>query len=656
MIRILQQDNRFTKALFAIIIGAAIVTMVITLVPGIFDTNAANDATVYATVRNPGWFGKFSGDSTSIKMADVQRETQQQMRRQNLPDFYQSFLIARVGQQQVERAVLQREANRMGLEVSDADLRRELQKGMFAQYVFPNGQYIGDDKYMDFVQTYFGVSVAEFEQEVKSDLEIQRLQSLVTGGVAVSDAAVRSEYMKQGTKIQFDYAVISADDIKKTLAPSDTDLQAFFKQNAERYATAVPEQRKLQVFSFLNTDIPGAKATPSDADVQAYYSAHQDQYKVPEEVQTRHILISAAKGADSKTDAAAKAKAEDVLKQLKAGGNFADLAKKYSEDPGSKDKGGELPMIATAQLDPAYAKAAMALNPGQTSDLVRSQFGYHIIQTIAKDEAHAKALAEVKPQIAEQLANQKAAAAAQNYANQLAAEAKSKGMAATAAAHNLHMETTDWVGHDGTIGSLADSTQVLAAAFSAAKGAAPQSASTGEGFAIFQVLDVQSAHAPAFADWKSHVLDDYREQKTPELLNTSLIKLSARAKQLGDLKKAAAEQKIAVKTSDLVGRDAQVTDLGAMNGAVAVAFDLPKGSISGPINNGPNGAVVQVTDKQEPTADDIAKNLPATKDKLLQQEQQQAFAVFAGELMQKYEKSGAIVYSKKQLPAGPLGN
>ena len=75
---------------------------------------------------------------------------------------------------------------------------------------------------------------------------------------------------------------------------------------------------------------------------------------------------------------------------MKAGGNFADLARKFSEDPGSKDKGGELPMIPTAQLDPAYAKAAMALNPGQTSDLVRSQFGYHIIQTVAKQAAGVK--------------------------------------------------------------------------------------------------------------------------------------------------------------------------------------------------------------------------------------------------------------------------
>ena len=110
----------------------------------------------------------------------------------------------------------------------------------------------------------------------------------------------------------------------------------------------------------------------------AYYNAHKDQYQVKEQVKTRHILIAVPAGADAKTDAAAKAKAEDLLKQIKAGGNFAELASKNSDDPGSKVQGGELPMYPTSGLDPAYAKAAMALNPGQTSDVVKSQFGYHI--------------------------------------------------------------------------------------------------------------------------------------------------------------------------------------------------------------------------------------------------------------------------------------
>src|SRR5439155_22501137 len=142
------------------------------------------------------------------------------------------------------------------------------------------------------------------------------------------------------------------------------DLQAFFKNNAARYATAVPETRKIQYVAFDASNLPGGKPQISDADAQAYYNAHKDQYQVKEQVKTRHILIAVPAGSDAKTDAAAKAKAEDLLKQIKAGGNFADLASKNSDDPGSKVQGGELPMYPTSGLDPAYAKAEMAMNQG----------------------------------------------------------------------------------------------------------------------------------------------------------------------------------------------------------------------------------------------------------------------------------------------------
>ncbi len=655
MIRILQQDNRLTKAIFALVIGAAIITMVITLVPGIFDNgDTVNNATVYAKIRTPGFFGRFTGDSAEVKTADVDRITEQQIQQQHYPEYAKPFLEPRIGQQQVERAVLQHEADRLGLAVSDDDLRTFLQKGTLSQYLFPDGKFIGQDAYINFVQQYFQVSVPEFESEVKSDLEVQRLQSLVTGGVTVSDAAVRADYMQQGTKVKFDYAVIAAADIKKTINPTDAELQDFFKKNVARYANAVPETRKIELFAFNASDVPGGKAPLSDADVQAYYNAHQDQYKVPEQVKTRHILITVPKGADAKTDAAAKAKAEDILKQIKAGGSFADLAKKNSDDPGSKDQGGELPMIPTSGLDPAYAKAAIALNPGQTSDLVRSSFGYHIIQTEAKDQAHSKSLAEVKDTIVAALQQDKLGAAEQDYANKLAAEAKKDGMQKAADANKLHLVTTDFIPKTGVIGVLADSSNVLAQAFTAAKGSAPATASTGEGYAIFQVLDINAAHAPDFADYKSHIADDYREQKTPELLNAQLIKLSDRAKVLNDLKKAAAEMNVPVKTSDLVGRDGQVADLGAMTGAAGVAFTLPTKGISGSINEGPNGGVLQLVDKQQPSADEIAKNFQASKDKLLNAQREEVFTVFAGTLMDRYQKAGAITYSAKQ-PASPFG-
>ena len=649
MIRLFQQDNKATKIIFGLIIAAAIVTMVITLVPGIFnDDSAANNTALFATVRSPGLWGKIFGSNTEISMQDVQQLTERQMQQQHLPDYAKPFLISRVGQQQVERAVLVRVADSLGLQVSDDDLRHELQTGPLSTYLYPNGQYIGDDRYMAFVQQFFGLGIAQFQDEVKQDLELQRLQALVTGGVTVSDSAVRAAYMQQGEKIKFNYAVISSDDIKKTINPTDAQLQAFFKQNAARYANAIPETRKIQFIAFDDASLPGGRPQVTDAEIQAYYNANQDQFKVPEEVKTRHILIAVAKGANAAAENAAKAKAEDILKQLQSGAKFADLAKKYSDDPGSKDQGGELPMMPTSNLDPAYAKAAMALNPGQTSGLVRSQFGYHIIQLEAKETAHTKPLSEVHDSIVAALESQKAASAAQNYANQLVAEAKKDGLEKTAQAHNLHVVTTDYIGQNGVISTLPDSSALLTAAFSAPKDAAPQSASTGEGYAIFQVLDIKPAHAPDFATWKPHVLDDYRQQQAPELLNAQLIKLSDRAKVLNDLAKAAAEMKIPMKTSDFVGRDAQVPDLGSMSGDASVLFSLPKGGISGPINEGPNGSVAQIVDKQEPTAQDLAQNLPATREKLLDQQRQEAFGVFAGSVMQRFLQEGAVIYSRQK--------
>jgi peptidyl-prolyl cis-trans isomerase D len=312
-------------------------------------------------------------------------------------------------------------------------------------------------------------------------------------------------------------------------------------------------------------------------------------------------------------------------------------------------------MMAASGLVPEYAQAAMALNPGQTSDLVRTQFGYHIIQTEQKIPAQVKSVAEAKDSIVQALEASKTGAAEQAFANQLADEAKKNGLDKTAAAHGLNVITTDYLGSKGTIASLPDSAALLTAAFGTAKGAAPQVVSTGEGFAVFQVADVKAAHAPEFADFKTQLLSDYREQKAPELLNQKLIKLSDRAKQLNDLSKAAAELNIPLQTSDLVGRDAQVPQIGALSGAASVVFSLPKGGISGPVNEGANGAVLEVLDKQEPSADDIAKNFATTKAKLLDQQRQEAFQVFAGALMDRYEKAGAIIYSKKQTGL-PLGN
>jgi len=659
MIRILQQDTKATKILFGVIIAATIIFMVAYLVPGLMSDSGTEDATgVYATVHPPGIWGRLFGPDTQVSTDQVNRTARRMLVQQHIPDSMAQQLmpmvLQRAGTISVEQAILQQEADRLHLQVSNEDLRNFLRTGPFAPYLFPNGQYVGDDAYINFINQMIDpqLSRTDFEKQLKQDLELQRLQSLITGAVTVPDNAVRQAYIQAGTKVKFDYAVISAEDVKKTINPSDADLQTFFKQNAARYANAIPETRKIQYVAFTAANLPGGKPQVTDAEIQSYYNSHLAEYKTEEQVKTRHILINSKAGADAQSDNAAKAKAEDVLKQLKAGGNFAELAKKYSEDPGSKDQGGELPLMPTAGLDPAYAKAAMALNPGQTSGLVKSQFGYHIIQTEQKQPAGTKPLSEVKDSIVQVLEQQKAGQAEQQFAGQLADDARKNGMEKAAAAHGLHVVTTDYVARDGVIGGLSDASSLLNQAFSASKGAAPATVSTGDGFAVFQVLDVKQAHAPDFAEYKSHILDDYRNERAPVIIQDELRKLDDRAKVLNDLKKAAAEFKIPVKSSDLVGQDGQIPDLGAMTGGAAVAFSLPKGAISGPISTADGGAVLSVTDKQEPSADEIAKNFDRMRDQLLSEQRDQMFNVFVGTLAKRYEDGRGIRLSRQaQSPA-----
>jgi len=655
MIRLLQQNNRTTKIIFAVIIGLAVVTMVITLVPGIFDNaNGGSDGTVFATVRDPGYLGRFGVDTTPIKQAEVNQLAQRQLQQQRLPEMLLPYMAQRAGQILVQREILKHEADRMHLQVSDEDLRRELQTGPFAQYLFPNGTYIGDDAYINFVQSAFQTSRSDFETQVKNDMELNRLQALITGGVTVADNDVRDAFRVQGTKVKFDYAVISAEDIRKTINPTEAQLQDFFKQNGARYATAIPETRKIQYVAFTADNLPGGKPQVTDADLQAYYNAHQAQFQVKEQVKVRHILIAVA---DPKADAAAKAKADDLLKQIKAGGNFADLASKNSDDPGSKTQGGELGWLDRGKTVPEFDKTAFSLAPGQTSGVIKTQFGYHILQVEEKKTAHTRSLAEVKPEILPILEQQRSGAAEQTFASQLADDARKNGLEKAAAAKGLHAVTTDPVAKDAVVPGVADSSALLTKAFAVSKGAAPEAVSTGDGFAVFQVADIQPAHAPVFAEYKSHVLDDFREQQVPPLLNAQLIKLDDRAKVLNDLRKAAAEMKIPVKTSDLVGKEGQVPDLGAMSGAGAVAFTLPKNAISAPINLGRIGVVLTVIDKQEPTAEEIAKNFTKTREQLLGVQHDEIFRVYLGTLAQNYEKSGAIRYSRKQPAPGssPFG-
>ena len=643
MIRFLQKDNRFIKATFFVIIAVAIITMVITLVPGIFQTGTDAQGT-YATIRAGNPVARLFGGATEVSTQEVQQAAQRMLQRQGWPEQALPFVMQQAGQGLIQRAIILNEADRMGLQVSDETLRKFLHAGPLGAALFPNGQYIGDQRYAELIQDNFGLSRDRFESEIKKELEEARLRDLVTGGVSVPDGTVRSNYIEGATKIKFTYAVLNADDVSKSINPSDADLQTFFKQHNALYATAIPEARKLQYIVLTSENVPGGTPAVTDAEEQSFYNAHLADYKLDEQVKVRHILIKVASPAD---DAAAKAKAQGILDQLHKGGNFAELASKNSDDPGSKAQGGELGFIKRGVTVPAFEQAAFSLSPGQTSDLVKTQFGYHILQVEEKQEAHTRPLSEVKPQILAALTQQKEQAAQGAFANQLAQESKKNGLAAAAAAHHLQLQTTGFVQQDAVVPGVADASKLMAAAFAAGKGAAPQTVSTGDGSAVFQVQDIQAAHAPDFASYRDHILSDYRAQQAPGLLQQRTIQLSDKARAEHDLAKAAQELGATVKTSDLVGRSSQVPDIGALATAAPQLFALQAGQISGPIQGERNGIVAQLVDRQEPPAADVAQHLPEAKEALLDQNREAAFAVFVGNLTNQYQKSGRIAVSKQ---------
>lgn len=647
MIRFLQADSRFVKVMFVLIIAACSVGMVVYLIPGLYSLGTPSEGT-YAVIY-PHWYSRIFSSGSSVTQQQVEAAAQQDLQAR-APQYAGNQAIlkyfeAQVGQQLVEQQVLVQVAQQLGVHVSDSDVRQFLHQGELGQMIFPNGDYIGDDAYATMVATRFNMSVPQFEHEIKTEIAIRRLEAMITAPVTVSEQAVRAAYMKQNRKIKFDYAVITADSVRKTINPSDAQLEAWFRKNAARYANAVPEERTISFFAFTTSDLPGGVPQPTQQQIEQYYHDHQSQYMQPEEVDSRHILISVPANATPQQVDAARAKAESILKQLKNGADFAALAKKYSDDPGSKDKGGELGFVQRGTMVPSFDNAIFTQPIGALT-IVKSQYGFHIVQVEARKPAHEQPLNEVLPEIQATLIQQQTAAAESKYAQQLTSEAQKQGLAKAAAAHHLQVVTTQPLSKQGTISALPDSSQLLNKAFATKPGDPPQAATTGEGYAIFRVDNVIPAHAPTFAEWKDHALSDYRDQQVPGLIDARTRELADKAQSMNDLAKAAKAMGAKMETSDLVTASDQVPDIGQLGQVAPQLFKLNVGSISGPIDTTSAGVVARIVDKQQPTPAEMAKNMDQTREAMLQQQREQAFDVFASNVMNDYRRRGLIRMGK----------
>lgn len=649
MIRFLQTPGPIKKIVLSSILLIFCGAMVITLIPGGLGSNL--------NLGGPGQGVVAKVGDQDVTHTEVVRQAQIMLRQQfprgnAMAGQLLPFFTSRAAEQLITQKALVVEAGRMGLRATDEDLRDELQHGIYAATLFPGGKFIGQEAYEGLLQNA-DLSVPQFEEGVKQDILVRKLRNLVAASASVDDPAVRQEFEKRNTKIKFQYAVISEADIRKGIHPTDAELKAFYERNKATYNNSIPEKRKL-TYAIIDSSRIASNTQVTQSDLQSYYNQHQDEYRVPEQVNVRHILIkSPAPGADGKidqkADEAAKAKAEDILKQIKAGGNFADLAKKYSEDPGSAKNGGSLSWIGKGRTVPEFEKAAFSLPKGGTSDVVKSNYGYHIIHVDDKQEAHVKSVDEVKPQIEAVLRQQKAARAAEGEANAFMTQARTSGLDKAASAKGLQVTTTDFVSRTDSLPGIGNSPQFMEAAFAQTAKSAPDMIQIPQGFVIYQVLDIKPPATPTFEEIRSRVEEEFKNQRATELLGQKTQELADRAKAEHDLKKAAKELGATVKTSDLVDPNGQVPDIGSMTGPASAAFSLKQGEISGPINSGSNGAVLQVLEKQQPSDTDFAAKKDEVRDALLQQKQNELFGLFVTNLRQQMEKAGKIKINQEEM-------
>jgi peptidyl-prolyl cis-trans isomerase D len=656
MIRFLQTPGTLRKLILGGVVLFAGVAMVIYLIPGFLTTDASTATGILAQVGNQ-----------QVTLTEVEQQANLSARQQfprGVPEMIMPLFLQRAVEQIMVRKAMLVEASRLGLKVSDEELADELRHGPFAAEIFPKGQRISMEEYDTFVQNNFQMGVPQFEALIQDDLLLSKLRGLIESGITVSDADLEHDYRLRSTKVRLQYAVLMPEEVSKLIHPTESELRAYFESNKSRYANPLPEKRKARYALISLTALQGQVQVTRD-DLQRYYSDRQDQFRLPEEVNVRHILIKTpSPGPDGKVDSkgveTSRARAQDLLKQLKAGAKFEDLAKKYSEDRGSASNGGLYEKVERGRMVPEFDKAAFSLPKGQLSDLVQTSFGFHIIRVEDHQPAHLRSLDEVKGEIEPAVALEKAARAAEALARTLESEGRTLGLEKAAAKHGLTVVTTDYFGRSDSLPGVGAAPEFLETVFAARKDAPPALARVEQGYALVEVTDIKPPAAPTFADMRSTVATDFKEERGSSLLFTQTQELADRAHAEHDLARAARELGAKLETSEPVAPEGQVPDIGQMTGPTSAAFTMKPGEISGPIRAGANGVVLSVIERHEPSLADFEQSKDQVRERLLATRRADLMEVYVENLRERMKKDGRLKINQKEMDRitrsrGPLG-
>jgi peptidyl-prolyl cis-trans isomerase D len=618
--------NRWVKVTMIVLLVLISVSMVITLVPGLVGGSTTNSPDTVASVGGQ-----------DISLLDVQRHLNMVLHGQNVPEMLKGLYAKQVLDQMIFSHALELEAQRLGLSVTPQEESDRIKQLLPAAW---EGGAWTKDRYVAEVQNRTGMSVPEFESFLRDDMLMEKFRLLVTSSISVTPAEIENEFRRRNEKVQIEYALVKPTELASSIQPTDAELSAYYNKNASRYQ--VPEKRSAR-YALLDLAKLRESTQVSDDDLRAYYNAHIDQYKVENRAHVEHILFKTIGKTDAEI-AEIRQKAEDVLKKAKSGANFEDLAKKYSEDDATKPKGGDLGWIVEKQTVPEFEQAAFSVPKGSVSDLVKTQYGFHIIKVLDRETAHTKPFEEVRSTIVPILTDKKAAEQANNISTQMASavrQSNRQSLDDLARKFNLKLGDTPPASVTDAIGELGNSPELHQILFQLRPGELSQPLQIPQGFVILTPKDIQPAHQGMLAEVRNKVLADYQQEKSIELARTKAQELAKRVQSGESFDQAAKALSLTAVTPEAFARNGSVPDLGAAK-LLQASFGMSVGQVSQPTQVVGNWLVYRVLGHQPANPADLAGQSDQIKQQLLQAKQTAAFEAFRTALEDRLKKEGKL--------------
>ena len=621
MFDVFRSRDKAVRIVLGGLLGLVALSMLIYLIPGSGGMPSSGTSTeVIAEV------GK-----EKVTTKDVQQLIQERMASRQVPPEMMQYLLPQLIDQQIADRAIAYEAQRRGFTVSDAELANTLR-------AMPNVASMPPDQYRQYLEQ-MGLTVPDFENNLRKKLIVLRLQDIVLQGVVVSPQEVEQEFRRRNEKIKIEYAAFDPAKIKAEVKPTEGDLRATFAVSRNFYT--IPETRTARLV-VADPQVVAQMLKTSDEELQGYYTAHKEQYRTPDRVKVRHILLM-TQGKPKEEVAKIKIKAEDLLKQVKGGGDFAALAKQYSEDPGSKANGGDLGWVVRGQMVKNFEATSFALKPNEISNVISTEYGFHIVQALEKQDARVQPFDEVKFLISGELKKNVLNERMQSLADQARAE-MSKAPQNTdqiAAKLGLAVLRAEKVKNGDALPLIGVDKPLSDAIFGLKKGEVGPVTQAG-GRLVVPILDEVTAPHPAeFAEVEGQVRDRYQSQEALKIMADRAKRAADLLASTGDMKLVAKTFNAEVKTTDFFGRQGAAEGLGSAS-YFESAFTKPAGTIIGAVNVGPQTVVARLADKQSADSGKMVAERESILLQLKSKKAEERSQLFQDSIMTKLVQEGKV--------------